>query len=107
MFNFNEIDSFIIFRNICFKCLIIIIISLIQYKLIYKNNSIIVDNKNINNKNINRIFRVFRVDNFSIFFNLTSMNYSFSYKFGKVEFEYYFLFYDNENNLIFPSDLAL
>ena len=107
MFNFNEIDSFIIFRNICFKCLIIIIILLIQYKLIYKNNSIIVDNKNINNKNINCIFRVFRVDNFSIFFNLTSMNYSFSYKFGKVEFEYYFLFYDNENNFIFPSDLAL
>ena len=45
----------------------------------------------------------------NIFFNISSVNYYFSYKFNKIEVEYNFQFFDkeNENDIIIPSDLSL
>ena len=61
---------------------------------------------NTNNININFPNSSFNIDN-NLFFNLSSMNYYFSYKFNKIELEYTFQFFDKENNFIFPSDLTL
>ena len=43
----------------------------------------------------------------NIFFNISSINYYFSYKFNKIEVEYNLQFFDKENNIIIPSDLSL
>ena len=42
-----------------------------------------------------------------ISFNITHLNYSFSFVFNIIKIEYYIGFYDNNNNLIAPSDLSL
>ena len=75
-------------------------------KIIYKNQSKNIFRKNVNNYNINFI-RALHFNNNNIIFNLTSINYYFSYTFNQVELEYCFFFSDQENNLIFPSDLSL
>ena len=49
----------------------------------------------------------FRLEDFTISFNLTLVNYFFSYKFNKVELKYQFIFFLGNNDLIIPSDLAL
>ena len=41
------------------------------------------------------------------YFNITSMNYTFSNEFKKVKFEFTFAFYDTNKTLISPSDFAL
>ena len=98
-------------RNIYFqfniyKSLIIIICFYIISKAINKTQSKIILDKNVNNRIIN-FNRAFQFDNNNIIFNLTSINYYFSYYFNQAEFQYCFCFSDQENNLIFPSDLSL
>ena len=45
--------------------------------------------------------------NNSEFFKIIHVQYSFSFKFKKMKVEYNFGFYDKNNNIILPSDLAL
>lgn len=45
--------------------------------------------------------------NQSLFFKIIDFNYSFSFKFKKLKIDYNFGFYDKDNNIILPSDLAL
>ena len=99
-------NSFIILINILFKCLLIIIILLITSIIKYKDDNLNLFD--INNKNAIKNFVGNIGDaNFSLYFNLSLINYFFSYKFNKVELEYYILFFDQENNIIIPSELAL
>ena len=42
----------------------------------------------------------------NISFNITSLNYTYSYKYKIVELEYEFQFFDDNNHIIIPSDLA-
>ena len=92
-------------NNSFFKCLIIIFILYITSKLIYKKIYINPYDKAINNNIINKLESL-RVSDLNFFFKLTSINYCFSYKFDKVELEYYFLLFDSENRLIIPSNLS-
>ena len=89
-----------------FKFLFIIIILYIISNIISKIQPKITFDKSINNYNIN-FNCLFQFNNHNIIFNLTSFNYYFSYYYNQVEFEYCFFFSDQENNLIFPSDLTL
>ena len=41
------------------------------------------------------------------FFNITNLEYSFSFKFNTVEIKYAIIVYDNKNNIIKPSNFAL
>ena len=60
-----------------------------------------VTNNEINNNNKSLI------SNEKLFFNLSIINYYFSYGFNVVEVEYNINFYNKNKNLIKPSDLAL
>ena len=41
------------------------------------------------------------------YFGITSLNYTFSNKFSKIKFEFYFGIFDKNKNLIYPSDFTL
>lgn len=43
----------------------------------------------------------------NIYFNITDFKYSFSYKFNLAKIEYNIIFYDKNDNIIFPSELIL
>ena len=91
--------------NLYIKFFIIII-----YFYILISNIIFVKksklNFNINNDKINFSNSTYAVFS-DLYFNISSVNYYFSYKFNKIELEYNFQFFDIKNNFIFPSDLAL
>ena len=91
--------------SVC-KLLILIICFYITLSIINKTKSKITFDKSINKFNINSNFSL-QFNNDLIFLNLTTLNYYFSYYYNQVEFEYCFFFSDLENNLIYPSDLAL
>ena len=97
MINFENINLKRYTNNFHFKFIIILVL----FFLI----SIIIFNKkhsaSINNSNLSYL------KDKNIFFNLTSVNIYFSYKFNKIELEYTFLFFDREKKFIFPSDLSL
>ena len=93
------------FKFIIYKSLIIIIFFFITSKIINKKQPKIILDKNVNNFNIN-FNKEFQFHT-NITFNLTSINYYFSYYFNQAELEYCFFFSNYENNIIFPSDLAL
>jgi len=90
------LKSLIIIINIC-----ILFLFLLNFKksLVLLNHS--TNGKFINYSNLSYNF------NDSLFFNLSSIKYYFSYKFNKTELEYDFYFFDKQNNLIIPSDLSL
>ena len=96
---------FIKFNNIYLKSLIIIInLNALILILIHFKRRILLSNNTTNRKFIN--YSNFSYDfNNELFFNLSSIKYYFSYKFNRIEIEYNFQFFDNENNLIIPSDL--
>ena len=87
---------------------------IIKYLIIFVNISINLrtfDNKSSNcpvhyENKINQ-FILFNINNFNAYFNIISINYTFSYKYIKLRLNYYFCFYDKDNNLIIPSDLSL
>ena len=84
--------------------IIILFLSILTSEIIFIKKPKL--NFNINNDKINYSNSSYSVFN-GLFFNISSINYYFSHKFNKVELEYNFLFFDKQNNFIFPSDLAL
>ena len=96
----------LLFKFSIYKYLFIIIFFYITSKINNESQPKIVFIRKVNNYNINFTGSL-QFNNNNIFFNLTSINYYFSYYYNQVEFEYCFCFYDQENNLIFPSDLSL
>ena len=65
---------------------------------IYKKKSILIPFKKYN---INKLL------NNHIKFNMTYLNYSFSYKYNIAKIEYSIIFYDENDEIIFPSDVIL
>ena len=110
-------------KNIYAKFIIISIFLYPQIKTILTKQHLLIQNNIVRNKtyiyndiagkkiyykNINFINSSNVVDSYLyIYFNVSFVNYHFSYKFNKVEVEYSFLFFDKENNIIIPSDLSL
>ena len=88
------------------KFLFLLICSYIASTITNNKKTKITFDKFINNFNIN-FTCLLQFDNNNIIFNLTSINYYFSYYYNQAEFEYCFSFSDEENNLIYPSDLSL
>ena len=103
--NANKKNLF--FKFSIYKYLIIIIFFYLTSKINNKNKPNIIFISKVNNYNINFTGSLLFNNNNNIFFNLTSINYYFSYYYNQVELKYCFCFYDQENNLIFPSDLSL
>ena len=68
------------------------------------NNQFSISNNHRYNSNFNTI-KLNTLQNIKI--SITSMNYSFSYKFHLAKIEYNIAFYDLYHNLIEPSDLTL
>lgn len=66
----------------------------------YKNTHLI----NFNKYYVNDYFK--SNDTNADYFNLTYLNFSFSYRFKLVKVEYYFNFYDKNNNTIPPAELV-
>ena len=85
------------------KYLIIIINISINLRT-FDNNS---NNYPVYYENYINQFISFNINNFNSYFNIASINYTFSYKYNKLRLYYYFCFYDKDNNLIIPSDLSL
>ena len=83
------LKSLIIIINIC-----ILFLFLLNFKksLVLLNHS--TNGMFINYSNLSYNF------NDSLFFNLSSIKYYFSYKFNKTELEYDFYFFDKQNNLL-------
>ena len=82
---------FIIYKNN------IIHIIKLKFKLFEHNSFEIPLKKNY----INKLLK----DN--IYFNITDFKYSFSYKYNLAKIEYNIIFYDKNDNIIFPSELIL
>lgn len=87
------------------KIILKIIIIIYIYK-IYKTK--IISNKYEKNNNKNHFYKYYnnKEDNF-IYFNIIDINFFHSLKFQLVQVEYIIKFYDKNNSLILPSDLAL
>ena len=84
-----------------------IIISLKEY-IFYKLK--IIKNRNTTKSSKLISFNKYYINNIlnkKIFFNVTYLKYSFSFKFNIAKMEYYLTFYDENNNILFPSDLSL
>ena len=102
-------NKIIIFYKYATKMIIIFYIQYIFFKnskFHIKNDANLLFNKN--EKQLNTIYYLSDIFNESkIIFNITSIIYSFSFKFNITKVEYNILFYDEKHNLIIPSDLAL
>ena len=96
-----------IFTYFSFKYVIKIInLYMIISVIICKKESVILSNKNNNHYEINFCNSNRNVGS-NIFFNITFFSHSFNNNLSKVELKYNFQFFDKQNNIIFPSDLAL
>jgi len=71
----------------------------------FKGKNLTINDINQINDTPNNINEIINKENLS--FNVSYINYSFSYDFNIVEVEYNINFYDKKKNLIKPSDLAL
>ena len=98
----QNISSFLNLNLICKIINLYIIISVITSK----KEAVRFYTKNINYYNINFFDSSKNID-FNLIFNLSSFHYNFNYTINKCELEYNFQFFDKNNNLIIPSDLAL
>ena len=108
IFNYlnNIYNKLILFQKlncIYFKCIIIITCLIAFLTQIYKEKLLNPCNKYIN---CNNFFGTLYDNHLNISFNITSLHYSYSYKYNIVELEYKFLFFDKNKSLINPSDLA-
>ena len=101
-FNFNFLNC----KLYLFSILIIFIIinEYIHNEDFYLKNLYLFNNNN--NFEFNKNFLIEYLNN-SENFKLTYLNYSFSFKFQMIKVEYNIGFYDKNNNLILPSNLAL
>ena len=100
-------NSQLIIKNFSKLIIIIFIFIFLIKKNVLTNNFI---KSEINQKiNINKyyLYDYFKTNNYSEYFALIDINYTFSFQFQIVKIEYYIGFYDKYNNLIFPSDLTL
>ena len=88
---------FLYFTIIFLKRIFIHKIKLIKNITVRKSPILIPLNKNYINKYIKNY----------IFFNVTYVKFSFSFKFNIAKIEYNITFYDENDNIIFPSDLIL
>ena len=71
---------------------------------IFNNKNIIIIKKNINTKN----YHLFTFNSFDeLRFNITFINYRFSFKYNISKIEYNIVFYNQNNKLIIPSHLTL
>jgi hypothetical protein len=93
---------------ITLKIIIIFFLSLIIENLIKKY---ILYEKKLNSINKSNDKNYIPSNKYYIYnwisFNITHLNYSFSFAFNIIKIEYYIGFYDNSNNIITPSDLSL
>ena len=101
--HYQKLILFVKLKCIYFKCIIIIICLTALLIQTHKKKFLNPPNKYINSNN----FFLTKDDNhLNISFNITSLYYSYSYKYNIVELEYQFAFFDENKNLIIPSDLA-
>ena len=77
---------------------------LFLFFLLYRNFFNIAINKN--NKKSN-LFKYFKLDNKLDYIKLFDIKYFYSFKYKMIKFEYNFEFYENNNNLVLPSDIVL
>ena len=77
---------------------------LFLFFLLYKNSFNITINKN--NKKSNQ-FKYFKLDNKLDYIKSFDIKYFYSFKYKMIKFEYNFEFYENNNNLVLPSDIVL
>ena len=79
-------------------------------KKIYLNKETIINNidflRNSSLTNFNKYY-LFEYLNNSEYLSITSLDYSFSFKYKIIKVEYHIGFYDKNNNLILPSDITL
>ncbi len=110
-FNKNQNEMVILKK----KKIKILKILLLYFIIIYIKEYIFYKIKIIKNRNTTNISKLIssnkyyinKIINKNIFFNVTYLKYSFSFKFNIAKIEYYLTFYDENNNILFPSDLSL
>jgi hypothetical protein len=88
----------LLFRKIIFFSIIFFLLykNSLKHFTIDQNNSEVFHSKSLNFKMINNFF-----------FKLFDIKYLYSFKFNIIKIEYNFEFYENNKNLILPSDLTL
>ena len=101
-----------IIRLIKFILFVILIYYLYNIKDVNYNNKLINDDDHFNNSNLNKNkFFVFdylkNIELQSIYFNATNIKYYYSLLYNTIKVEYNIGFYDQNNNIILPSDLSL
>ena len=75
----------------------------------FNNSKTILNNKSINDFNFQENlfpFNKFEIGENNTYFNITKIDYIFSYEFNMVKVDYYIGLYGKNNNLIIPSDLS-
>ena len=100
MFRTNQIYNIYIYLKRNFQLFIILILIIVILKT-YNNSKI--DNKSNGDKYKKSYYTKFYI----FYFNLTYINYSFSFKYKIAKVEYNIGFYNENNDLINPSDLTL
>ena len=89
-------------------CFIYLILS-ISISDNFSNSKTISNNKVINEFNFQENlfpFNKFEIGENNTYFNITKIDYLYSYEFNMVKVDYYIGLYDINNNLIIPSDLS-
>ena len=76
-------------------------------KNIVHNNEINIINTFSNSFSQNNYFLFDNYGNKKFFFNISFLNYIYSFKYNILKIEFYIGFYDNNNSTIFPSALTL
>ena len=90
-------------KNIIYFQKIIINLKQLKYNIFQSRNY----NLSLNNKKYYLYEYIKNYEDKYQYFNITSINYTFSIKFKITKIEYNIGFYDKNNNLIIPSDLSL
>ena len=98
---FNNIKK--IYNIFIFK---IIIFFILFSKLFFTNINLKIKKDKLFNNNIFKISNVTYFIN-NLFFYIVDIKYSFSLKIGKIKIQYYIAIFDDNKNLIQPSDFIL
>ena len=104
IFNIKKLESLLLIKILLFYLLVVFL----------KNNSIynynLIKNRIVNNHYNLIPSNKFYINNYLknyLFFNVTYLKYSFSLKYNIAKIEYNITFYDENENIIYPSDLLL
>ena len=109
--NYNiNIITFFILKLFIILLHLHIIITIIK-NIIFKNKQSDLNISNISiNNNLHELYNLKlnnEIANHNLYFNISDMNYFFSYKFHMVKLSFNIGFYDKNINIIIPSDLTL